>query len=409
MNFRNCFSFSISHLYNKKGLFYINSFIIAVSVIMVFRVLYVYIACNLEIIQAHDFFGNNRNQLYKIESDFMVWDFGYGKNYHDCIKELRDKYNIVLYENSNISIVGDFKEDITDYIFMNTNDDVVLQTGMPHVLFADNELLELTKVKDKNGNLIRLGTEDGRIEVAVGSFFEEIMPVETVFSDRFMKQEYIVKYILADNQEWMYGTVYNGGILESMDEWIIALPDMSRYTDGFVSYTNDVYLIADKDEAEYIKSDIEKIAKKYSVYLSVESFNNYEKSYKEDKHDMYFFSNVLVILLSLSAMIAVTTIALVSWFKDYHDIGVLCTNGFIDRDFFKIIFMENIIKLIFPGIIAFAILWAGDIGRGLPVKFFYITFLAVMLLFLICIMIVSCIIYHEFKRNSPVNLIKGER
>lgn len=77
--------------------------------------------------------------------------------------------------------------------------------------------------------------------------------------------------------------------------------------------------------------------------------------------------------------------------------------------FFKIILTENLIKLIFPGTIAFAILWVGDIGRGLPVKLFHFTFFIVILLFLICTVIVSCIIYHEFKRNNPVNLIKGER
>ncbi len=409
MRFKNCLSFSISHLHNKKKLFYINSLIMVVSVIMVFRVLFVYIACNFEMIQAHDFLGDNRNRLYKLESDFLVWDFGYSEQYHDCILELRDKYNLVLYENSGMFLKGDFKQDIIEYTLMNTKDDMVLQTGLPQVLFADNELLELTGVKDKNGNLIKLGTREGKIEIAVGSFYENIMPVGTVCCDGYTGQEYIVTSILADNQEWMYGTIYNNGNLKSMDEWIVALPDMGRYTGGFVSYMNDVYLIADKDEAEYIKADIEKIAEKYGVFLSVESFDVYEKNYKELNHDLYFFSRVLVILLSLSAMIAVVTISLVSWLKDYHDIGVLCTNGFLNKDFFKIILIENLIKLVFPGVIAFAILWAGDIGRGMPLKLLYITFFGVMLLFFVCMVIVSGIIYHEFKKNSPVNLMKGER
>ncbi|MDE6025608.1 MAG: ABC transporter permease [Lachnospiraceae bacterium] len=409
MKLRNCLSFSISHLHNKKRLFYINSFIMVVSIIMAFRVLLVYVACNLEIIQAHDFLGNRRNQLYKLESNYLVWDFGYSEKYHDCIMELRDKYDVVLYDNTGIFPTGDFKQDIIDYTLMNTEDDMVFQTGVPQLLLADNELLEVTEVKDINGNLIRLGIADDKIEVAVGSFYEKIMPIGTVFSDRDTNQEYIVAYILADNQEWMYGAVYNGGVLKSMNEWIVALPDMERYAGGFVSYMNDVYLLANKDEAGYIKAEIEKIADKYGVYLSVESFDDYEKSYKALKHDMYFFSNVLVILLCISAMVAVITISLVAWLKDYHDIGVLCTNGFLNGDFFKIILIENLIKLIFPGVIAFAILWVGDIGRDLPLKLFNITFLIVILLFLICTVIVSCIIYREFRRNSPVNLIKGER
>lgn len=410
MKFKNCLSFSISHLHNKRRLFFINSFILVVSIILVFRVFFIYIACNLEIIQAHDFFGNARNHLYKLESNFLVWDFGYSENYQDCIMELREKYNIVLYDNNSIYPVGDFKEDIVDYTRLNTRSDTLWQTnGLPQMLFADSKLLEAIGIKDKNGNVIKLGIKDNKIEAAVGSFYEELMPVGTVFSDRFTKQEYIVSYILADNQEWMYGTVYNSGVLENMDEWIVTLPNMSKFNDGFVSYMNDVYLIADKDEVESIKADIEKIADKYGVYLLLESFDEYEKSYKELYHDMHYFSNVLVILLCVLAMAAVITISLVSWLKDYHDIGVLCTNGFLNTDFFKIILTENLIKLIFPGVIAFAILWVGDIGRDLPVKLFHFTFLIVMLLFLICTVLVSCVIYHEFKRNSPVNLIKGER
>lgn len=409
MKFKNCLSFSISHLHNKKKLFYINSLIMVVSVIMVFRVFFVYIACNFEIMQTHDFLGNGSNQLYKLNSDFLVWDFGYSEQYHDCITELRNKYDVVLYENSGISLKGDFKQDIMEYMLLNTEDDTVSQTGLSQMLFVDNELLELTGVKDKNGNLIKLGTQEGKNEVAIGPFYEDIMPVGTVFYDRFTEQEYIVRYILADNQEWMYGSIYNNGNLKSMDEWIVALPDMDRYAGGFVSYMNDVYLIADKDEAEFIKADIEEIAEKYGVFLSVESFDAYEKSNGERNHDLYFFSRVLVILLSLSAMIAVVTISLVSWLKDYHDIGVLCTNGFLNKDFFKIILIENVIKLLFPGVIAFAVLWAGDMGKGLPLKLFNITFFLVMLLFFVCTVLVSCIIYHEFKKNSPVNLMKGER
>ncbi|MCM1400002.1 MAG: hypothetical protein NC225_11050 [Clostridium sp.] len=409
MKFKNCLSFSIGHLHNKKKLFCINSLIMVISVLMVFRVLFVYIACNYEMVQAHTFLGNNKNMLYKLESDFLVWDFGYSEQYHDCIMELRDKYKVVLYENSDIFLKGDFKQNLIEYMLMNTQNEMILQTGLPQVLFADNELLELTGVKDENGNLIKLGTQEGKIEIAVGSFYEDIMPVGTVCCDGYTGQEYIVTSILADHQEWMYGTIYNSGHLESMDEWIVALPDMDRYTDGFVSYMNDVYLIAGQDEAEFIKADIEKIAEKYGVFLSVESFDAYEKSNKELHHDLYFFSRVLVILLSLSAMIAVVTIALVSWLKDYHDIGVLCTNGFLNKDFLKIIFIENMIKLLFPGVIAFAVLWAGDVGNGLPPEMFYITFLLVMLLLFVCMVIVSGIIYHEFKKNSPVNLMKGER
>ena len=410
MKFKNCLSFSISHLHNKRKLFFVNSLIMAVSIIMVFRVFFIYIACNFEIIQAHDFFGSARNHLYKLESNFLVWDFGYSEDYHDCIMELREKYDIVLYNNNSIYPVGNFKQDIIDYTRLNSEDDTLWQSdGLPQMLFTDSKLLEAIGVKDKNGNIIKLGMQDNKSEVAVGSFYEELMPIGTVFSDRFTKKEYIVSYILADNQEWMYGTVYNSGVLKSMDEWIVALPDMSKFEDGFVSYMNDVYLLADKDEVDYIKADIEKIADKYGVFLLLESFDEYEKSYKDLHHDMYYFSNVLMILLCISAMIAVITISLVSWLKDYHDIGVLCTNGFLDTDFFKIILTENLIKLIFPGSIAFAILWVGDIGRGLPVKLFHFTFFIVILLFLICTVIVSCIIYHEFKRNNPVNLIKGER
>ena len=104
MKFKNCLSFSISHLHNKRRLFFVNSFIMAVSIIMVFRVFFIYIACNFEIIQAHDFLGSARNHLYKLESNFLVWDFGYSEDYHDCIMELREKYDIVLYNNIAIYI-----------------------------------------------------------------------------------------------------------------------------------------------------------------------------------------------------------------------------------------------------------------------------------------------------------------
>lgn len=410
MKLRNCFTFCISHLYSKWKLFFMSSIIIAISLIMVFQVMSVYLLCNYDIQQVHGFLKNNTKQLYKLESEFMTTDSAYYDRYNACVMELRERYEVVLYDNTNIYPHGLYNETFAEYLITHATDENILASGLPSVLRVDNGLLRLTDIKDSEGNLLVLGERDGKLEVAIGSFYEPIMPLGSVFSDRFTGQEYVVAYVLADNQRWMYGAIYNNGKLRDMGQWLVMPLDMENYMLGNAGvYANSVFLIADGEEMSVVEQEIQAVADKYDVVLKLEAFSEYERAYKDNNKDLYMFSLVLVIVLACAALLSVTVIALIAWLRDYHDIGVLRTNGFLETDIYKIVIMEELICLLFPVLAAYAFLLTDQTAGSFSMNYLQIRFFEVVLLFVQAIGIASGIICHEIKRQKPVVLIRGER
>lgn len=411
MNLVNTFRISVMHLHNKRKLFFMSAVIMLISIIMVFRVSCIYLACRYEIKQIHDLFGPDIKKLYKIEQGYVSTDMEYYERFNACIIRLRDEYGIGIYENTSVLPGGVYGEEFTNFMIENfTSEELERTAGLPPLLVIDDPLISLIGLKDENNQDIHLGMTDGKLEVAVGSIYRDIMPVGTEYYNKYTGQEYIVKYILKDGQSWIDGIVYNNGKIESLDKSLITSPDMSFYTDGLSAvYANKIYFLADDSEIEAVKDGIYRIAEENGVFLNIISFDEYEARYMKEHNNLYLFSLVLVIILACAALTAVTVMSLVSWLLDYHDLGIMRANGLLGNDIFRIILIENMIRLLVPVFVAYAVVSMSDIWMSLALHYVNTIFAFTCILFAIAIVFVSCITYRIIDRQTPAVLLKGGR
>lgn len=410
MNLINSFRLSVRHLYNKRKIFFMSSIIMLISIIMVFQVCCIYLACRYEINRIHNLFGSDIKKLYKIEQGYISSDIEYYQKFNDCIIKLRDEYDIAIYENTNILPTGVYGEEFADFMMKNfTSEELERTGGLPPFLKIDDSLISLIGLKDENNNDIHLGAIEGKLEVAIGSIYKNILPVGTEFYNRYTGQEYIVKYILKDGQSWIDGSIYKGGRIESLNKCLIAAPDMEYYADGLSSvYENNIYFLADASEIESVKDGIQCIADDNGVFINIMSFNEYEADYMKEHNNLYLFSFILVIILACSALVTVTVLSLVSWLLDYHDLGIFYANGLLSIDIFKIILIENMIRLLIPVFVAYAVVSMSDIWMNLALGYVNTIFIFISILFMIAIVLVSCITYKIIDRQTPSVLLKGE-
>lgn len=402
--------FTVGHLYNKRKVFFLTTIIILISIIMVLEVVSVYMYSYYEINEVHDMFGNGRKNMYKLESDYAVADFNYFEKYNECIQEIREKYDIAIYDNGLIYPRGTDYGDKIDYVINNAKEPEVVMSGLPMLIKLDEKFIKGAEIEDEKGNIVKLGEYDGKREAAIGSFYKDIIPVGTVFTGIDESQEYIVTCVLKDGQKWLDGAVYSGGSMISLEECILTTPDMDYYRGAdAMTYSNSVYLFYDGTDISEIKSDIQNIAEKYGVFCSLESFAEYESEYKQTNHDMYFFSLVLAVVLIASAVVIVTVMSLVGWLKDFHNIGILMTNGFTYKDVRKMILIENTLSLIISVLFSYAWFILKKTNAAYPEGMFVQVFSATAMIFILCMMAASVVTYLQIKKRNPIVLLKGER
>ena len=378
---------------------------------MVYSVLCTYFSCNYDIIMTHKILRKNRENLFKVNSGYLSVDVNYYQKYNKCIMELREKYNILIYEDT--SICPNNVDPAKFQVLLNKEISELegSENGiLPSLLKIDNKLLEFGNVKDNEGNILRLGKSDGRIEVAIGSMYEEIMPIGTIFQDKITRKEYVVAKVISDKQKWFNGAIYNDGRAVDLDSYIICGMDLEDYSGvSCMAYYNNVFLYCDKSNAKNVIEDINKIAKQNDIYINVESFSEFEKSYIKEHENLYIFSLVLAILLMLVSMAFIVIVTIVDWMLEKHNIGILYANGFSNKDLFKVIMSENIIRLAIPIMISYNLILFTNLNLGITNIYRDILCGIMYFLFVVSIVIASIVSFCTIVKHVPIDLVYGEK
>lgn len=413
MKLANRIYFSIMHLYNKRKLFVISSLIMLIGIIVCFKTLSVYYIANYNLLQLRQLFGDRRETLYKIDCGYVSTEYEYYEEYRDFLLEMREDYNINLFQNTSIYPREIMNSELEELLRRDATD-ADMQNYGGHIpipfLKIDNGLLYSADIRDADGNILELGTrEDGSLEVAIGPYYKDVVQIGDTFEDWYSGQRYVVAYILSEEQRWVSGTISDKSEITLLDRYFVAPVDLQNYTDySTATYINDVYLCSDEENAVWQINAIEECAAEEGIFIDTMSYANYERSLKENNKMLYFFSLMLAILMLITVLVVSVIFSVITWLLDYHDIGILYANGFLQKDLFLIILQENMLRVFLPILISYAYICLFETGNGLDLIYIHKVFLIVVAIYIITMGICSAGSYCFINRYAPVRLLKGE-
>lgn len=399
------------HRHNRRGLFVISALIMLIGMITVFRAMCVYYAVNNNLIHIDRVFGEEKDNLYKLEQGYLVQDYRYYEKYRDVLMQLRENYDIVLYENTNIYPIG-APTDVLSYVHDNfTPDELHLSGTLVPLLKIDDLLLKTADIRDEQGNPVSLKVgEDGVVEIAVGAFYRGILEVGDTFENRISKEKYRVVCILGENPCWVSGKITDYTEVISLDKYFIAPIELEKYEDyGCMTYIGNIYLYSeDGEEASRQLEEIKAYAAERDIYLDTMSFKELLGSIRQEHRDLYVFSFILAVLMYVTVLTAVVVISVVTWLTDCRDIGIIYSAGFGRRDLFKIILYENFRKLFLPVLITGVYAWRVMVFAGPGNGYMMEIFAVIAVIFCLTMLLCSLGLYFYISGRTPEMLLKGE-
>ena len=410
MKLRNSIHFGLMHLHNKKSIFILSSIILLVGIIVTYHIFSIYFSVYKEVLETRKVFGDNRENLYKINSAYITTNFVYYETYHDFLMELRKYYDIGIYECTSLSIESGCSSAIKEHISQNLN-----QTGTNQNLVSipvvkiDNELVQTVGIRTDDNKTLQLKIrEDGQIEVAAGSFYKEVVNIGDTFENPHTGKKYIITSFLEEGQEWIPASIYNNTII-SLDTYFLTPFDLQEYTDfSCAVYVNNVYLTLNPAEAKEQINKIETLAEKNNIFIDIVSYKENEQEHIAHNKSVYDLSLLLSIIMFITVFVVIGIMAILSWMFDYHDIGILYANGFTDSDIRNIILHENLFKMVFPLMLSYGYLLSSMSDSGLDKSYSLLIYGVIIFIYTVEMVLCSYLSYRFIRRYAPIRLLGGE-
>ena len=420
MNLANTIYYGISHLYNKRKFFLVSLMVMVAGIILIFNTFIVYFASYSDIAKERKLLGTLRDDLYKVKSTYVTLDFSYYDAYRDFLMQIKNDYNIGIYQLTGDSFTDSFNEKEVQEMKNRFPDMIDLSGDKPIIpmLRMDECLIHKIGFKDENGYEIDLQTDEkGRKEIAVGSELKPYIKIGDELVDNRHKTVYVVKYILEDNQKWTDGELLNSSNIISLNHYIITPLDLEN-CDSFecASFVGNIYLCDDDGEEGIIDTKIESIkkqAEQNGFFVDIYSMDEMEKISLKENNDEFKFCFMLAGLMIVTVTVIIIILSILSWISDYHDIGILYANGFTGKDIFRIILIENTFKLLISAVFSMAWInirnWSDLLIEADNRLYIGIAYMSIVIIYFIVLLLSSVVSFILINRVSPSNLLKGEQ
>lgn len=310
----------LNHMYKKFKYIFVLMIVIFVSLIYISEVVVRSLYVVKKIAKDNEVLCNYEDNMFKVIPNTVTDSFEYANRFNRMMKKIRNQYDLLMYDNTNILFEGD--------------------SCIYNCLVIDNYL---AKLKDINGNGIHLEKKENVSEIAVGINLLKRIRVGTKLIGVDGK-EYVVKSVLADNQRWFYGEIYGNGEVINLNDYIVVAPDMEDYDNGISSvyYKNLYFVLRGNGTVDEFITEVSKD----EIDVSVMSLHEFGKKVINESINLNLYSCCVVIVLMFSSLIVCITILLTSWMLDYHDIGIMKIMGF-GKEISKLIIIENSLVVFF--------------------------------------------------------------
>ena len=415
MKLQYCFLYTLSHIYNQKGLFFVSIIASFISFLLIDNTLMIEKICTYDVELLEDAVQVEFDELYKINSSYVNFNQEYSEAINQFMEETKSIDGFGMYYFSTLK----FQELKENQAYLEWNQQQYFGTAyenypqVSHVLNLEEDLLGLCQLTDIEGNKITLQQQGDYFPLIVGYHYKEIVPVGTILTDSETGEVYIVTQILIEGATWMSSNVLaDGSPAIELDDYFITLPNdyytTGNYSIAAFSYVNSMYYYCTQPDLKDMQlKKIQEAADETGVIVEIESFQQFIQDYKQEYNELYVLKRILTVIVGIVTLVSMIIISVITWMLQKHDIGVGYANGIINADVLKMIGIENIIRLFLPMAAVFNYQELFGISENLkPLhqqSFFWIVFLG-----MIVGAIATVISYEIIKKYTPVMLLKGE-
>lgn len=353
MNIINVLKLTFSQIYNRRYIFLLSMLIIGVMFFYLDFMTYQSFEQYYQVWKAEDALADKGKEVYSLEFDdinFVETNAGKAKEFYEKVKEKYDMaggfyITSIFSERLTKMTLEELMQPAADATF-----DELMQVGTD-MLIVDENIVKLCEVSLENGvaiNEMEQAAHDGNIPVIMGNNYKGQFNQGETFTIYLSDDIYEVAGFLEKGSEWISDSLFFS--LESvlsLDNCLMVCKD-DKFTKKELSLArNNFYIISDMGK-EKLEKEIEGIAENMDISVSVSSFHDLVLEYKKENARAMRLAEI--ILFTGLIVVALTTVlnsvmAVIARKKEYIVMNV-CGVSF--KDIFKMLCMENIIKMVIP-------------------------------------------------------------
>lgn len=330
-----------------------------------------------------------------------TWTYG-GSVYLKSVGEGTDYWNEILEIQNNH--VREFDED----------------PGYVQIVYMPGQAFRINDLELFRGSADQVGHNDGYL-LYLGYHFKDI-PVGTVFTNERRGSQYSVEGILGKNTSIVdaKALLMNGGGLTlscsvAMDNMVLIIPPSGeRYLSADLFFK-----CSDEYTYEEASQKIKSIGQQYGIQAETGKLQDRVDTVLSAADWLLNAVAKLSVLLSFSAVIILLTTQLLTILSRKDELGVWLISGMGRKKIFRILFAENLIKMLLSSSVSFGIVilflkmvraMAGVSG-AVVYELRYIIWVFVPVFLLLCAILItvfcSAITIAYIKKKSIPDIIRG--
>lgn len=357
MKIRHIIRFSCDNIIMRKKSFFCVVFMISISFFLIgmFLANYLYAIRHIEDIENH--VGSDLEHLHVMRSIYFADKPEYYSDYGEFISQLKSLEGIQTVGWIGNSTVA-FEQLLNNpaYYKLNANEGLMLGSmnmgGYSNLYqISDIDFLNTTKVEIELEEEFKI-REDGAFPILVGDKYRNVLAVGDILTRKEMINKktllyYVVGYIKRDSAILPAAGMYDGANTVIMnDSFLTLLTDDEKLYGGMKMADTTYWLAQEGASLPGLKDKIEQLAKTYKYSVKSRSIkqvcNNLLKAEKENNRTLRIMIAFSLIICSIS-IISTMGIMIIS---RHRDISVMWANGVTKKEYFMILIVENLIKIV---------------------------------------------------------------
>lgn len=414
MNIKNTFYFCMSHLFCKKKYFFAAIFIVTIGIVVIFKSAGNYFFSYYSLILERERLGDIRQSISRIESDYKGIDENYFENLRGYLLKIEEVYDIGVYNISSGIFDCKYTDEEKEQICKNIYREEDLAGNAFNFITMNKTLLETISLKNLNGEAIHLKIrENGDVEIAMGIKYAEWFEIGDRLESKFEGKTYVVKEFIASDQYWTDYVITDSINPICLDDRILIPANIDDYIgEDCLLFLNYTCICHKSDENRKQREDkvnrFNKEMEKNGFFMTARTTRDWERLVIKETNELSILNLLLAVLMFITVMLIIIILSVITWVSDYHDLGVLYANGFVQKDIFRIIMLENGVKLFMSSVIVYAIICYMQANTNTIDAYNNMVYGIIVLLYSIVMLLSSIGTYNLVNCASPINLLKGE-
>lgn len=357
MKIRHIIRFSCDNIIMRKKSFFCVVFMISISFFLIGMFLANYLNAIRHIEDIENHVGSDLEHLHVMQSIYFTDKLGYYSDYGEFISQLKSLEGIQTVGWIGNSTVA-FEQLLNNPAYYKLNANEGLMQGSMNVggysnlyQISDIDFLNTTKVEIELEEEFKI-REDGAFPILVGDKYRNVLAVGDILTRKEMINKktllyYVVGYIKRDSAILPAAGMYDGANKVIMNDSFLTLLTDDEKLDGGMKMADTTYWLAQEGASlPGLKDKIEQLAKTYKYSVKSRSIkqvcNNLLKAEKENNRTIRIMIAFSLIICSIS-IISTMGIMIIS---RHRDISVMWANGVTKKEYFMILIVENLIKIV---------------------------------------------------------------